>query len=84
MPLLAEAWRSYERNVLPRDAPRAERRETRIAFYAGAQALLNLARHGGGERAVAERLDELAMELGEFAAEMRREALCRNGRRSAV
>jgi hypothetical protein len=78
MPMLAEAWRSYERNVLPSDAAKDRRRETRLACYAGAQALLNLVCHIGSEDA----RDELAVELGESAAEMRREAERRDGRRA--
>ncbi len=38
--LVAEQWDQFARGVLPRDAPEAQRREMRRAFYAGAQAIL--------------------------------------------
>ncbi len=39
---VAEAWVSYERDVIPAAAGPKQRKETRLAFYAGAQALLGL------------------------------------------
>jgi hypothetical protein len=39
---LMKAWESYESQVMPRDAGRSQRTETRRAFYAGAQALLQV------------------------------------------
>ncbi len=40
---LAEAWTSYASEVVPRDAPPVQRRETGRAFYAGAAAALGVA-----------------------------------------
>ena len=39
MKMIAEAWRTFESEVLPTDAPEVQRTETRRAFYAGARAL---------------------------------------------
>ena len=35
-----EDWQSYERDVMPADAGATQRSETRMAFYAGAWAML--------------------------------------------
>lgn len=40
MGMVAEAWNSYERDVIPSGAPPVQRQETRRAFYAGARILL--------------------------------------------
>jgi hypothetical protein len=40
---LMQAWESYERDVMPRDAGQDQRVETRRAFYAGAKAVLQMA-----------------------------------------
>lgn len=37
---IVEGWRSYERKVLPLDAPDTQRREVRLGFYAGASWML--------------------------------------------
>ena len=39
--MLAEAWSSYAAQVIPRDAPKVQRQESRRAFYAGARSLLD-------------------------------------------
>ena len=43
---LAAQWASYDRNVLPATAGDVQRKETRRAFYAGAQALVEVLTHG--------------------------------------
>jgi hypothetical protein len=35
-----DEWKSYERDVVPKDAVESQREECRRAFYAGAQACL--------------------------------------------
>jgi hypothetical protein len=42
MRTLAEQWQTYAAQVLPANASRTQRIETRRGFYAGAQALLAL------------------------------------------
>jgi hypothetical protein len=37
--VIAEQWSTYAAQVLPRDAPKVQRVETRRAFYAGALTL---------------------------------------------
>jgi hypothetical protein len=55
--VLSQAWLSYELQVLPANAPKTQRVETRRAFYAGAQALMGFlssappAGGAGGEKA---------------------------------
>lgn len=41
-----QEWKSYEAEVLPRDAADVQRIECRRAFYAGAQALFGLVIRG--------------------------------------
>jgi hypothetical protein len=40
---LMKAWESYQSQVMPHDAGHSQRVETRRAFYAGAQAVLQMA-----------------------------------------
>ena len=42
MGLLGEAWQQYYAKVVPRKASRAQRDETRLAYYAGAFVALNM------------------------------------------
>ena len=57
---IEKLWRSYLRGFIPRGGGQIQIRETRMAFYAGAQALFNLVRHP---------LTEIASELEEFRSE---------------
>ena len=71
-----QAWRSYAEQVVPFNAPHAQRMENRRAFYSGAQALL----HGivmnfldpGIEPTDAdvEKLERLSEELEKFGADV--------------
>jgi len=42
MKTVFEEWKSYERDVVPPDAPAVQREECRRAFYAGAFAMFGL------------------------------------------
>lgn len=42
MKTVFEQWKSYERSVVPPDAPPVQREECRRAFYAGAAATFGL------------------------------------------
>jgi hypothetical protein len=42
MNTIQEAWESFERAVVPIDAPPIQRQEMRKAFYAGAVSMLNI------------------------------------------
>jgi hypothetical protein len=58
---LKEAWESYARDVLPMMASTVQRQETRRAFYAGAQAMMAVAKVIGTD-AVSEADGVLAFE----------------------
>lgn len=49
---VAQMWRSYESNVMPKDPSPIQVQETRRAFYAGALALFNVASYGIGAPSV--------------------------------
>jgi hypothetical protein len=79
MKVIAEAWRSYERHVVPASAPEIQRSETKKAFYAGASTLFGaiLAMLEPGEEpteADLRKMDAVAQELQEHLEEVRREA----------
>jgi hypothetical protein len=40
MNTIKDQWESYKKDVLPKDAPQIQIRETRIAFYAGVHVTL--------------------------------------------
>lgn len=40
--LLATLWQSYLTQVIPKDAPAVQRRETKRAFYAGASSAIQI------------------------------------------
>lgn len=69
---LLDEWRSYRGEVLPRNAPAVQVRETRRAFYAGAAAwfglMLRAADQPGDEPTEVElsRVDALNAELEAF------------------
>lgn len=50
---LREAWESFEREVVPREAGEVQRTEMRRAFYGGAWAVL-CAAYGIGDESVSE------------------------------
>ena len=73
---LKEAWEGYKK-ILPRDASNTQIVETRRAFYAGAQTLLAimaLMLDPGEEATEADlkKMDDIAAELDEFAADVKR------------
>ena len=41
MNTIQEQWLSFEKMVIPKNAPLIQHKEMRIAFYAGAQAMIN-------------------------------------------
>lgn len=71
MRTVMQQWESYEREVVPKTAGAEQRIESRRAFFAGAQALLNLV-SGVGSDDVSENqgvamLDGLSAELQVFS-----------------
>jgi hypothetical protein len=70
--LIRDAWQSYDRDVVPREAGESQRLETRRAFYAGAMTVL-LITTKLGEDAVSEAdgvktLDAIHREMEQFRA----------------
>ena len=66
---LGGAWLAYHLHVLPDDAPEVQVRETRRAFYAGAEAmftLINKASNGLTEDEACARLDGYLQEIAEI------------------
>ena len=72
---IAANWRDYERIVLPPDAGVEQRRQTRMAFYAGASALVSITDHIGqpevSEEAGMAILSTIQAELRAFADELK-------------
>ena len=72
---IAANWRDYESVVLPPDAGQVQRRETRIAFYAGASAVVSITDHIGqpevSEDAGMAILSAIQSELRAFADELK-------------
>lgn len=79
---IKDAWRTYQREVIPRNAPAVQHEECRRAFYAGAFALFSLVMDASAdpksEAEGAAVLDQLSQELQAYAAAMDR--LARKGR----
>ena len=75
------AWRTYQREVIPRNAPAVQHEECRRAFYAGAVALFSLVMDASAdpksEEEGARVLDQLSQELQAYARAMDR--LARTG-----
>lgn len=70
---LGAQWRDYRTKIIPLDAPDIQARESRRAFYAGAQAMLAEIMKGlspGLEPTDADlrKMDDLAAELKRFGA----------------
>lgn len=83
---LYEAWVSYARDVIPRDASTVQVEETRRGFYAGAAAFFGLEQAAlgpGAEPTPAEldAIEKLHDELQEHGRQMRK--LAEMGRRSS-
>ena len=77
MAKIAEQWEPYERRVIPIGAPAVQRRESKRAFYAGAQALLGtmlVMLEPGSEPTEKDlaMMDEIAAELTAFSQAVRR------------
>lgn len=70
------AWLTYQRDVIPKDAPTVQYEECRRAFYAGAAALFGLVTQVGedavSEEAGAAFLDQINQELQAYGREMAR------------
>jgi hypothetical protein len=72
---IESAWIAYEREVLPANAGRVQRVETRRAFYAGALALFSSVMRGLGPGTEATEddlrmLDGIQSELAQFARDI--------------
>ena len=67
---IARQWQQFERSSIPKTAPPIQRQEMRRAFYAGAAALLHLAKGLGDdeltEDAGAAALEAMQQEIMEF------------------
>ncbi len=75
MKTVAELWQSYANDVLPKHASATQRRETRRAFYAGAQAFFGAIVAGLSEGAEpteedVQSLDTLHEEFKAFARDV--------------
>jgi hypothetical protein len=72
---VAEAWASYEREVIPDTAGATQRKESRRAFYAGASAMFRLVGGVGiddiSEDQGAAMIERLHLELHAFARDLR-------------
>lgn len=73
--LIADAWDSYARNVVPADACAEQKTETRRAFYAGAQSLLvamltGLDPESDMTEGDMDRMDGIHVELRQFARDV--------------
>lgn len=65
-------WNKYQR-MIPSEAPRVQRRETKKAFYSGAVVALHLFRHAIADmnpEAVQEYIDSLAKEAHLFSEQV--------------
>lgn len=74
--LMAEEWDKYARGVLPVGAPLVQKRETRRAFYAGAQSILfrviqSFAPETKPTPADLQIMEDLHEELQDFAAQVK-------------
>lgn len=72
---IQKAWQSYERLVLPSNAPEIQRRETRQAFYAGAAVLFEALMRGLDKEkepteADMQRMNDVVKELREFGQQL--------------
>jgi hypothetical protein len=72
---VAEMWAEYREKVVPKDAGPTQIRECRVAFYAGAHALLQDAWAAIGDGSVEEEaglahVAALVAELGDFARDI--------------
>jgi hypothetical protein len=67
---IGDAWKNFQGNVIPADAPPVQAREMRRAYYAGASvaisAIVNIGEGAPINRQV--RIEALLAELTEFAA----------------
>lgn len=70
---LFREWQSYERDIVPADAPRAQREESRRAFYAGAAAMFALMMESSSpddDEECERRLAALHLEVLEFPRDL--------------
>jgi hypothetical protein len=69
--IIREEWESYQRAVLPKDAGKTQKLETRRAFYAGAAAFYKIVFEIGDANSPEDKgvdvLESLAEELQRFA-----------------
>jgi len=74
--LIADAWRDYEIQIVPLDAPEVQRTESRRAFYAGAIAMfggINNMLSPGQEEPTAEdlkKMDAVDAEIKQWMADL--------------
>lgn len=76
MKLIADAWRDFEIQVIPLDAPEVQRVESRRAFYAGAVTLFSgiMSILEPGEEPTEqdlETMDAIKAEIDAYAKELR-------------
>lgn len=75
MKVIERQWKQFDRESIPRTAPPIQRQEMRRAFYAGAAALLHLAKGLGddevSEDAGAAVLEAMQQEIVEFFEQVR-------------
>jgi hypothetical protein len=68
--IVRELWEDFERRVIDRVAPEAQRHEMRLAFYAGATGLqwvyFNLTQEGLTNEEIAVVLNDITEELEQF------------------
>lgn len=74
---VADAWASFERNVVPPSAGATQRQEMRLAFYAGAHSLFTSILKGlspGAEPQPSDlaMLDDISAEFDEHLVEVRK------------
>ena len=82
--IIQGGWRAYELMVLPEKAGATQRRETRLAFFGGAQHLwasIIVSLDPGTEETPMDlrRMDLIQKELDDFILEMKREMAIRGG-----
>ena len=76
MKLIADAWRDFEIQVIPLNAPEVQRTECRRAFYQGALALLSgvagiLDTDREPTPADLRKMDDIKAELDQFEVDLR-------------
>jgi hypothetical protein len=69
---IRDHWRSYDKEIIPPDAPETQIQECRRAFYAGAQMMMTEVQAALASNRPLSRLADLQRELDRFVAAVRR------------